>query len=438
MAQEIIQMASREISRYEVISKLINRQINGTDAAKQLCLTTRHIRRLKAKVKQFGAKGLIHGNRGKSSNRSIDLKIIAKAKIFLKKHYSDFKPTFAGEKLEERHNIKLGREKVRQIMIEAKLWKPKLKKTNKEYRTWRQRKEYYGEMQQFDGSYHKWFEERGEEGCLLASIDDATGQITEAEFVKHEGVKPAFTFWQKYTKTKGKPVNIYLDRHSTYKVNHKSLFDDPKVLTQFERAMKDLDIKVTHAKSPQAKGRIERLFGTLQDRLIKELRLEKINTVEEANKFLEKIFIPKFNRKFAVLPAKKKDIHKPLTKIDKANLDKTFSVQNTRIVNNDFTIRFKGQWFQLSEKQPTLVLKKSKVIIEERLNQKLFISLKNKYLDYTALPERPQKVIKMHVTGLTREKQIWKPPANHPWRKPLIFSNKFKPKVEQNQMAFAN
>lgn len=438
MAKETVTMSSRELSRYEIITKLIDGQINGTDAAKQLNLTVRHIRRLKGKTKQFGAKGLIHGNRGKSSNRRIDSKIIAKAKIFLKKHYSDFKSTFASEKLEERHSIKLGREKVRQIMIEAKLWKPKLKKTNKEYRTWRQRKEYYGQMQQFDGSYHKWFEDRAEKCCLLASIDDAAGQVTEAEFVKHEGVKPAFAFWQKYTETKGKPVNIYLDRHSTYKVNHKSLFDDPKVLTQFERAMKDLDIQIIHAKSPQAKGRIERLFGTLQDRLIKELRLEKINTVEQANIFLEKIFIPKFNQKFAVTPAKSKNLHKSLTKIDKANLDKTFSVQSTRIVNNDFTIRFKGQWFQLAEKQPTLVLRKSKVMIEERLNGKSFISLKGRYLDYTTLPERPQKVIKMHVTGLTREKQIWKPRANHPWRKSFILSDKFKSKVEQNQMAFAN
>lgn len=432
MAQKIISMTSKELSRYEVISKLINGQMNGTDAAKQIILSVRHVKRLKAKVKQFGAKGLIHGNRGRNSNRRIDQKIIAKAKIFLKKHYSDFKPTFASEKLEERHSIKLGREKVRQIMIEEKLWKPKPKKQNKGHRTWRPRKEYYGEMEQFDGSYHQWFPQRGEECCLLASIDDSMGSITQAEFVNNEGVKPAFAFWQHYAKNKGKPVSIYLDRHSTYKINSRSLFDDPEALTQFERAMKDLDIQVIHAHSPQAKGRIERLFGTLQDRLIKELRLSKMNTIEEANRFLQEIFIPQFNQRFAVLPSKKKDMHKPLTEIDKVNLDKIFSVQDVRKVNNDFTIRFKGQWFQLGEKQPTLVLKKSSVMIEERLNGELFISLKNKYLDYALLPERPRKVIKMYVTGLTREKQIWQPPANHPWRKPLSFS---KPKVEKQMIS---
>ena len=323
-------------------------------------------------------------------------------------------------------------------MIEEKLWKPKPKKQNKEYRTWRPRKEYYGEMQQFDGSYHHWFEDRAPEFCLLASIDDAASQITQAEFVKHEGVKPAFAFWHKYAETKGKPVSIYLDRHSTYKINSKPLFDDPKALTQFERAMKDLDIQVIHAYSPQAKGRIEKLFGTLQDRLIKELRLAKINTVEEANRFLQESFIPKFNQKFAVLPAKKRDLHRKLTKIDTTNLDKIFSEQNIRMVNNDFTIRLKGQWFQLCETQPTLVLRKSKVMIEEHLNGKLFISLKNKYLNYTVLPQRPQKVIKMCVTGLTRQKQTWQPTTNHPWKKPFIFSDKFKTKVEEKQLALAN
>src|SRR3989338_7452462 len=196
MTQEIISMTSKELSRYAVLSKLIDNRINGTEVAKLINLSIRQVKRLKAKVKQFGAKGLIHKNRGKPSNRRIDPKIIAKAKIFLKNHYSDFKPTFASEKLEERHNIKLGREKVRQIMIEEKLWKRKPRKTNKECRAWRPRKEYYGEMQQFDGSYHNWFEDRAPAFCLLASIDDAASQITQAEFVKHEGVKPAFAFWQ--------------------------------------------------------------------------------------------------------------------------------------------------------------------------------------------------------------------------------------------------
>ena len=426
-------MSSQELSRYDIIRELLNRKINGTQAATQLRLTARHIRRLKKKVVAYGAKGLTHGNRGKTSNRKLSETIIEKAKHYLKKYYPDFKPTFASEKLKERHNIKLGRETVRRIMIEEKLWKPKAKAKTKKYRSWRPRKEYYGQMQQFDGSYHKWFEDRGKEGCLLASIDDATGKITQAEFTDNEGVTPTFLFWKKYSSSIGKPVNIYLDRHSTYKVNTKSVFDDKTVLTQFERAMKDLDIAIIHAYSPQAKGRIERLFQTLQDRLIKELRLEKINAVPKANEFLQKEFIPKFNERFSVTAQSQGDIHRKLTKIDTENLDTIFSKQHTRKVNNDFTISFQGVWHQLSEQQPTTVLRKDTVLLEERLDRTVWISIRGKYLTFTVLPERPKKVIKMHITALTRERQIWKPPANHPWKRPFILS---RSRVE-NKMAVA-
>jgi hypothetical protein len=426
-------MSSQELSRYDIIRELLNRKINGTQAAIQLRLTARHIRRLKKKVATYGVKGLIHGNRGKSSNRRLSEKIIEKAKHYLKKYYQDFKPTFASEKLQERHNIKLGRETVRRIMIEEKLWKPKPKSKTRVYRSWRPRKEYYGQMQQFDGSYHKWFEDRGKEGCLLASIDDATGKITQAEFTDNEGVTPTFLFWKQYSSSTGKPVNIYLDRHSTYRVNTKSVFDDKTVLTQFERAMKDLDIAIIHAYSPQAKGRIERLFGTLQDRLIKELRLEKINTAREANEFLQKEFIPKFNEKFSVAAQNNGDLHRTLTKIDTENLETIFSKQHTRKVHNDFTISFKGVWHQLSEQQPTTVLRKDTVLLEERLDGTVWISIRGKYLKYTVLPERSKKVIKMHITALTRERQIWKPPADHPWKRPFILSKS----IIENEMAVA-
>jgi len=183
--------------------------------------------------------------------------------------------------------------------------------------------------------------------------------------------------------------------------------------------MKDLDIEDISAYSPQAKGRIERLWPTLQDRLVKELRLAKISTIKEADRFLQQVFIPEFNARFSVLPQKKRNLHRALTEIDKKNLDKIFSAQNTRIVNNDFTVKFKRQWFQLAEKQPCLVLRKDKVVIEERIDGSIFISLRNKYLNYTILPARPEKV-KMKVIGLNQNKSSWKPPLNHPWRKPFL------------------
>jgi len=425
---KLIAMTQKELSRYEIIKGLMRRKINGTEAAKQLNLSVRQIRNLKAKVRKYGIKGAIHGNRGKPSNRRVPDKKVEEMKRIVESKYRDFGPTFASEKLEENHQIKIGKEKLRLLMISWEFWKPKPRKKNKEYRAWRPRKEYYGEMEQFDGSYHKWFEDRAESCCLLASIDDAKGEITELKFVDWEGVKEAFSFWKEYLKEKGKPVSIYLDRHSTYKQNQKSVFDDPNCFTQFQRAMEtDLGVKIIHAYSPQAKGRAERLFDTLQDRLVKELRLAGISTKEEANRFAEKVFIPKFNQKFSVLPQKKGNLHRSLTRFEKENLDKIFSIRNIRIVNNDFTVRYERKWFQLSETQPCLVLRKDKVVIEERIDGSIFISLRNKCLNYTVLPARPEKV-KMKVIALTRTKSSWKPPANHPWRRPFIIS---KNKVEQ-------
>lgn len=426
MAQ-LITMSAQELSRYEVIKKLIAKQINGTEAAAQLRLSVRQVKRLKAKVKQSGHQGIIHGNRGRESNRKIPEEIIEKAKDFLRKRYADFKPTFAAEKLAENHGIKLSKEKTRQIMVEEKLWQPKPRKKNGEYRQWRPRKEHLGELIQFDGSYHPWFENRAPACCLLGGIDDATGKITGSKFVTDEGVIPVFSFWREYVKQHGKPLKIYLDRFSTYKINTKSLLDDTESLTQFERAMKDLNIEITHANSPQAKGRVERLFGTLQDRLVKESRLLKISTITEANVFLEKIFIPKFNQKFGVQPSKKVNFHRSLTAVDQKNLDKIFSIQSKRIINNDFTIRYVGRWFQLASSQPALVCRKDKVLIEERIDGKIFISLRNKYLNFQELPKRPEK-IKMKVVALANTQPNWKPPLNHPWRQPFIFN---QPKVIQ-------
>lgn len=420
MAQTIT-MAIKELTRYEVIPRLIRREINGAEVAKQLNLSIRQVRRLKRKFIKDGPRGLIHGNRGKASNRRTPEEKIQRIEKIVKEKYYDFGPTFASEKLEENHQIKVGKEKLRLLMIGWEFWKPKPRKKNKEYRAWRPRKEYYGEMEQFDGCYYDWFEDRAERCCLLASIDDATGKITGARFVHDEGVIPVYVFWKKYVQNHGKPLKIYLDRLSTYKNTHKSVFDDPAVLTQFQRAMKDLDIEDISAYSPQAKGRIERLFPTLQDRLVKELRLAKISTIEEANRFLEEVFILKLNAKFSVLPQKKRNLHRALTEIDKKNLDKIFSEQNTRVVNNDFTVRLKGKWYQLAEQQPTLVLRKDKVLIEERIDGSIFISLRGKYLNYTVLPARPEKV-KIKVIALTRAKSSWKPPANHPWRQPFILS----------------
>lgn len=421
MTQKLITMTQTELSRYEIVQKLINGIIDGTVASKQLNLSVRHTKRLKSKVTTFGATGLIHGNRGKESNRKIKPEIIEKAIEHLKNKYPDFHPTHASEKLDEYHDIQLGKETVRQIMIKEKLWTVKPRKQNKQWRCWRARKDSYGEMQQFDGSYHHWLEDRAEELCLLLSIDDATGKITHAKFDYDEGVIAVFKFWTEYIHQNGVPISVYLDKFSTYKVNHKNAVDNTELITKFQRATNQIGINLITAHSAQAKGRVERIFDTLQNRLVKEMRLDNVSTIHEANKFLE-TYIPKFNDKFSVVPNKRVNLHKTINKTLKEKLPQIFSVQDKRQVQNDYTIRFKTKYFQLDREQPTTVYKKDTVVIEEHLNGEIKINLKEHYLNYTVLPERPKKLINIKLTALTgRKRSDWKPPINHPWRTQFIF-----------------
>jgi transposase len=424
MKPKSVSLSAWELREHKIINQALEGKLTNRQAAEELDISTRQVKRLKIKVREGGVKELAHKNRGRKSNNQFFKEYLEHAIELIKEKYYDFGPTFAAEKLLENHGIKLGKETVRKAMSQAGLWQPRSRKLHAHYRAWRERKEHYGEMQQFDGSYHDWFESRllgsnGEpvmEECLLAAIDDATGKLTKLKFDQSEGVVPVSQYWLEYVKTLGKPLKIYLDRFSTYKINNKHLFDDPKVLTQFERTMKELDVDVIHANSPQGKGRIERLFKTLQDRLVKDLRLAGINTIEEANIFLEKIFIPKFNAKFSVVAKKPENLHTPLTEAELTRINNIFSIQSYRNVNNDFTVRFKSKWFQLKEQQPTLVLRKDQILVEEHLDGSIHLNLRNKYLEYTELPQRPEKV-KMHVTGLTKERQLWKPPMNHPWKK---------------------
>ena len=421
MTKDLISMTNKELIRYEIVSSLIEKKINGAAAARQLNLSIRQVKRIKIRVKKQGAKGVIHKLRGAPSNRKIDQKLKAKTIKYLQNHYSDFKPTLACEKLSELQGINLGVTTIRNIMISEKLFAPKRRRKNKEYRAWRPRKEYFGEMQQFDGCYFPWLENRAPECCLLASIDDATGKPTGLEFRENESVKNVFGFWKRYIKEHGKPIAIYLDKYSTYKINHKSALDNSELLTQFQRAARDLGIELITAHSPQAKGRVERLFDTLQDRLVKELRLRGINDLNTANRFLKECYRHDFSQRFSVAPVKREDLHKPLTEIEQRNLDKIFSVQSKRKVGNDFTIRFKDSWYQLDEIQPATVCRKDAVLIEERLDSGIHISLHDKYLNFQKLPKRPEKV-KMKILALAATKSTWKPPLNHPWRKQFAFA----------------
>jgi len=417
------QFNAREKERVAILKATIEGRMTNEQAGKQLRLSVRQIQRSKAKIRKDGTATVIHQLKGKPSNHAFPEDKKTKAVETIKQKYSDFKPRFAAEKLEEVEGITITPQTIRVWMTEAGLWKSHKQKQST-YRSWRPRKEYYGELEQFDGSYHLWFENRFVDSdgspievCLLASIDDATGRITKAVFAANEGVIAVFTFWLEYFQKLGKPLGIYLDKFSTYKINHKSAVDNHELMTQFQRCMQDLAVELITAHSPQAKGRIERLFKTLQDRLVKEMRLAKINTPEAGNKFLTEVFIPKFNAKFGVTPAKNADIHKPLSKTDKKNINRIFSIQETRVVNNDFTIQFKNNWYQLAEIQPTTVRPKEKVLVEEWLDGSIHFSLREKYLNDTLLPEKPKKA-KTNPMILTTHKLNWIPPKGHPWRKP--------------------
>lgn len=430
-----ITMSKKELGRYEIIKRLIRKEINGTKAASLLRLSIRQVRRLKGRVKKYGAKGLLHESRGKSGHNRLGGEERGRIIKLLRQHYHDFGPTFASEKLAEDHHLKHDPKTIRQIMIDEELWKPEKKANGSIHREWRERKSAYGEMVQFDGSYEHWFENRGGSGevCLLATIDDATGKLVRAEFADHEGVLPVFDFWQKYLDAHGRPRLIYLDKFSTYHQNQAVAFENGSTLTQFQRAMGELRIEVIPANSPQAKGRVERLFGTLQDRLIKELRLADISTIACANQFLEKVFIPKFNRKFAVAPRSDINLHQELSGRERSSLSGILSKQTARTIQNDFTLAFKSRWYQLTREQRVTVCKKDKVIIEEHTDGAILIRLRGKYLNYQVLPQRPARAVKpvwvlaasiKTKGGGVSPRRAKKPAPNHPWRQYAYAANK--------------
>ena len=418
MGNEIFRMSSRDIDRYDIVKRLIRGNLNGSEAAAQLGLSIRHTKRLKAAVRSAGARALVHGNRGQPSHNRVSVAERTRIVSLVRARYLDFTPTFAAEKLRELHGLDHVPKTIEAIMIAADVWKQAPVRRKEQHRAWRERKANFGEMQQFDGSYHLWFEDRAPETCLLAAIDDAAGRITHAKFDESEGLVPVATFWEEYILHHGKPISLYVDKFSTYHMNNGLAVENSDTKTQFERAMEtDLRITVITAHSPQAKGRIERLFETLQDRLVKELRLKKIADLETANKFLVEEFIPDFNKRFAVLPRAKANVHRPLTKTEAKNLSALLCRHSERTVRNDFTVSYQNQWYQLLPEQPVTVRKQDVVIVEERRDRTTHLRLRGKYLAYRVLPARPMKA--------NQTKQPWvlpatgaptRPPANHPWR----------------------
>ncbi len=237
----------------------------------------------------------------------------------------------------------------------------------------------FGELVQFDGSYEWWLEKRFPfKLCLLAAIDDATGKILYARFEYNEGVFPVMRFWRTYIEQYGAPQSIYLDRFSTYSMNSADAKENPDTATQFERAAKELTIEIIHALSPQAKGRVERLFGTLQDRLVKELRLAGINTPEDANTFLTKTYIGVFNQRFAKEAAKAGDLHRVLSEKEKAALPLILCRHEKRVLQNDFTISYNSVRYQLLPTPRLLMRPKDDVLVHELSDTRVRLFIRSK------------------------------------------------------------
>jgi hypothetical protein len=266
-------------------------------------------------------------------------------------------------------------------------------------------------MVQMDGSHHDWFEGRGDGCVLMGYIDDATGRVF-GRFYEYEGTIPAMDSFKRYIQGHGLPLSVYLDKHTTYKSTAKPSIEDElknaKPLSEFERALKELGVEVIHANSPQAKGRIERLFGTFQDRLVKEMRLRGIRTIGEANAFLE-TYLPVYNRRFSVCPKEKGDLHRSLVK--GMNLDAILCIKTERALRNDFTVAHNHKLYQIEERT-----RASKVMVEDRINGSMRIMYQDRSLRYREIMERPVK--QEGRPGVIRSRRVSSSPApDHPWRR---------------------
>ena len=397
-----LQMTQKELDINTIMDKLIHNELTIPEAAKRISKSERQIKRLKKKYKIEWSKWLIHKARWKPSNYKLDTKKYENAIQIIKNKYSDYGPILSSEILLENHNIIVSISTLRRLMIQNWIWKAK-KQTKITQFTARERKPNFWEMIQYDWSYHLWFEWRDwtEYQCLLVAIDDATWIIT-AKFTKNEWLTETFKFWKEYILKNWKPKSIYLDKFATYKVNYPNATDDKQLPTQFWTTCKSLNIDLIFANTPQAKGRVERINKTLQDRLVKALRLENISDIDTANTFLNEVFLPKFNEKFKYKARNENNLHLKLNDVEKDNLNQYFSKKTERVVNNDFCIKFNNSFYQLFRKKDWRYSIKSKsiVVVEEHLDWTIKISRFWKYVYYEKSFDRPEREHKLLTAPL--------------------------------------
>lgn len=424
MKAELLHMSQREQSRSEVMRLYAEGYIKQKEAARRMGLSTRQVRRIARDYRQHGCKALVHGSRGRVSNRKIREETKQQALALVKQHYPDFGPTFAAEKLSEEHRITVSVETLRQWMIEAGLWSPKNKK-HQRHHPMRDRRPRVGELVQIDGSPHDWFEGRAPKCTLIVFIDDATSQLLDLQFYPAETTQAYMASLRRYLKRYGRPVALYSDRHSVFTVNKEDAVSGEQ-LTQFGRALKTLDIEGIPANSPQAKGRVERANQTLQDRLIKEMRLAGVSNMEEGNALLS-AYMEKHNSKFAVKPASDEDAHRPLLHRDN-ELDLIFSIHHRRKLSKNLSLQYNNTVYHIHIKGIGYAMRGATVTVCESFDGTVTLLCNGKEQPYTTYKrgEKPQpvaddKTINQAVDqAIIKQKAERKPRLDHPWRKRLL------------------
>ena len=390
-------MTQGDRDRLVSLKKAKKRLITQREAAEELGLSIRQVKRLLFALNKHGDQAVVHGLRGKPSNRKIEAKVERQAvKILSAPVYEGFGPTLAAEYLGSRHGIEASKETVRQWMMRGKLWRGKQQKV-RQVHAWRPRRSRLGELVQWDTSEHDWLEGRGEKLYLIAMIDDATSRLW-ARFVRHDSTEENMKLLWSYVQRFGRPLSFYTDKASLFQTAEKRKRDEPGVEkdpvemapTQIGRALRELGITWIAAHSAQAKGRVERNFGTAQDRLVKGMRVAGVKTIEQANDYLIDAYLAWWERELTCDAANPDDAHRPLDQSH--NLAASLSHVETRQVRNDYTLRWNGKLYQIERRAVTTGLRRANVRVEQRLDGSLAVRHGERYLPVQecALADKPK------------------------------------------------
>jgi len=412
---ETMQMSAKERARLEVFGRVRAGDVTLVKASALLGLSYRQTKRSWSRYRDEGDAALVHGLRGKASNRQSDGQKKAKVLRLYSEKYSDYGPTLAAECLAADDQVQMPVETLRCWLLSAGLWSRK--RQRKAHRRRRPRKEQFGELVQMDGSIHDWFEGRRAAAVLMVIIDDATGRIF-ARFFERETLSAAWTTFRHWVEQHGLPGAVYVDRHSIYRSDREPTAEellageDPP--TQFGRSMCELNVRLIKARSPQAKGRVERMNGTLQDRLVKALRRANVCGLEHANRFLEDEFLSPFNDRFTVPAGQSGDFRRPLDKA--TDLARILSVQEERVVQNDWTVRWRNRFLQLPRETAAFVQPGMQVKVCELLDGSLRLFQGEMELPWSSTRSEPAMARKPKPAAEIRSNQGQRPAADHPWR----------------------